>query len=111
MCRAFARHARRYGTRWLRAELQAAGYQVGRDRIWRVLRQHGLRAQQPGSFVPRTTNSGHSQCVAPNRLLGQPRPTHPDRVWVGDITCLPKQGGGWLYLTSWLDACSRIVVG
>lgn len=111
VCQAFARHARRYGTRRLRAELQAAGYQVGRHRIRRVLRQHGLRAQQPRSFVPRTTDSGHGQRVAPNRLLGRPRPTQPNQVWVGDITCLPKQDGGWLYLASWQDACSRKVVG
>ena len=32
-------------------------------------------------------------------------------MWVGDITCLPKQGGGRLYLASWQDACSRKVVG
>jgi putative transposase len=34
----------------------------------------------------------------------------PNRVWVGDITYLPLQGG-WLYLTVWLDRCSRKVVG
>jgi transposase InsO family protein len=39
------------------------------------------------------------------------RPTAPDQVWVGDITCLPRQGGGWLYLASWQDACSRKIVG
>ena len=32
-------------------------------------------------------------------------------MWVGDITCLPKQRGGWLYLASWQDVCSRKVVG
>jgi transposase InsO family protein len=109
--RAFQRHGRRYGTRRLRAEVHAEGHCIGRGRIRRVLRAHGLRAQQPRSFVPRTTDSGHGRRVAPNRLLGQPRPTAPDRVWVGDITCLPKQGGGWLYLASWQDACSRKVVG
>ncbi|MBO3272172.1 IS3 family transposase [Hymenobacter defluvii] len=109
--RAFQRHARRYGTRRLRAEVHAEGHRVGRGRIRRVLAAHGLRAQQPRSFVPRTTDSGHGRRVAPNRLRGQPRPTAPNRVWVGDITCLPKQGGGWLYLASWQDACSRKVVG
>jgi len=32
-------------------------------------------------------------------------------VWVGDITYLPRQGGGWLYLAVWLDRCSRKIVG
>ena len=54
---AFAYHSQRYGTRRLRAEVQAEGHQVGRWRIRRVLKAHGLRAQQPRSFVPRTTNS------------------------------------------------------
>ena len=109
--RAFARHGRRYGTRRLRAEVHAEGHAVGRGRIRRTLAAHGLRAQQPRSFVPRTTDSDPARWTAPNRVLGQPAPTAPNRVWVGDITYLPKQGGGWLYLATWLDRCSRKVVG
>ncbi|WP_317192392.1 IS3 family transposase [Hymenobacter jeongseonensis] len=108
---AFQRHGRRYGTRRLRAELQAEGHGVGRGRIRRALATHGLRAQQPRSFVPRTTHSAPGRCAVPNRLLGQPAPTAPNQVWVGDITYLPKQGGGWLYLATWLDRYSRKVVG
>ena len=103
--KAFADHSQRYGTRRLRAEVHAQGHAVGRWRIRRLLREHGLRAQQPRSFVPRTTDSDPVVRAAPNRLLGQPAPTAPNRVWVGDITYLPRQGGGWL------DRCSRKVVG
>ena len=108
---AFMHHSQRYGTRRLRAEVQAQAHAVGRWRIRRVLKAHSLRAQQPRSFVPRTTNSDPAVRAAPNRLLGQPAPTAPNRVWVGDITYLPRQGSGWLYLAVWLDRCSRKIVG
>ena len=66
--------------------MRAQGHAVGRWRIRRVLRAHGLRTQQPRSFVPRTTDSDPAVRAAPNRLLGQPAPTAFDRGWVGDIT-------------------------
>jgi len=92
-------------------EVQAQGHSVGRWRIRRVLKAHGLRAQQPRSLVLRTTDSDPAVRAAPNRLLGQLAPTAPNLVWVGDITYLPRQGDGWLYLAEWLDRCSRKVVG
>jgi putative transposase len=103
-------HSARYGTRRLRAELHAQGYRVGRWRIRRALAAAGLRAQQPRSFVPRTTDSDPNERAAPNLLLGHPALTAPNQVWVGDITYLPKQGGGWLYLATWRDRYSRKIV-
>ncbi len=91
--------------------MQAEGCAVGRWRIRRVLLAHGLRAQQPRSFVSRPTDSDPAVRAAPNRLLGQPAPTTPNRVWVWDTTYLPRQGGDWLYLAVWPDRCSRKVVG
>jgi putative transposase len=61
--------------------------------------------------VPPITDSDPAVRAAPNRLLGQPAFTAPNRVWVGDSTYLPQQGGGWLYLAVWLDRCSRKTVG
>ena len=99
------------GTRRLRAGVQAQGHAVGRWRIRRLLREAGLRAQQPRSFVPRTTDSDPTVRAAPNRLPGQPAPAAPNRIWVGDITYLPRPGGGWRYLAVWRDRCSRKIVG
>ena len=108
---AFTRHARRYGTRRLRAELRAEGHEVGRYALRTWLRRKGLRALRTRPHRPRTTVADPAAVVAENRLPGQPAPTAPDRVWVGDITYLPLVGGRWGYLATWRDACSRRVVG
>ena len=108
---AFARHSSRYGTRRLQAELQAEGLPVGRYALRHWLRRQGLRALSTRSLHPRTTVADPAAVVAENRLLGQPAPTAPDQVWVGDITYLPLVGGRWCYLATWRDACSRRVVG
>ena len=108
---AFTRHARRYGTRRLRAELRAEGHAVGRYALRTWLRRKGLRALSTRPHRPRTTVADPAAVVAENRLLGQPAPTVPNRVWVGDITYLPLMGGRWCYLATWRDACSRRVVG
>ena len=64
----FWRHARRYGSRRLTAELQAAEVAIGRRRVRRIMRAEQLHAIQPKSFVPRTTNSRHGGRMSPNLL-------------------------------------------
>jgi transposase InsO family protein len=108
---AFWRHSRRYGSRRIRAELAAEGLAVGRDRVRRVMREEGLRAIQPRSFVPRTTDSRHGHRISPNLLLDRKPVTRPNEVVVGDITYLPLVSGAWAYLATWLDLYSRMIVG
>ena len=75
---AFTRHARRYGTRRLRAELRAEGHAVRRYalRSWR--HRHDLRALSTRPQRPRTTIADPAAVVTENRLLGQPAPTAPN---------------------------------
>ena len=91
--------------------MQAEGHAVGRYALRQWLRKNGLQALSTRPHRPRTTVADPAALVAANRLLGQPAPTAPDRVWVGDITYLPLAGGRWCYLATWRDACSRRVVG
>lgn len=98
--RAFTRHAGRYGTRRLRAELHAEGHRVGRCALQNWLRASGQRALSTRPQRPRTTVADPAAVVAENRLLGQPAPTRPNQVWVGDITYLPLVGGRWCYLAT-----------
>ena len=73
------------------------------------MRTRGLRAIQPKTYVPKTSD-GRADKPSPNLLLDQPLPIMPDQVWAGDITFIPTSSG-WLYLAVVIDLCSRKIVG
>ena len=105
----FKHHRRRYGYRRIGEELSDAGEVCAPDRIRRIMRQRGLHAIQPKTYVPKTSD-GRADKPSPNLLLDQPLPAKPDRVWAGDITFIPTTAG-WLYLAVVIDLCSRKIVG
>lgn len=105
----FQRHRRRYGYRRIGEELSDAGEVCAPVRIRRIMRQRGLRAIQPKTYVPKTSD-GRADKPSANLLLGQPLPARPDQVWAGDITFIPT-AAGWLYLAVVIDLCSRKIVG
>lgn len=107
----FTAHKRRYGIRRICAELKEKQVRIGKYKCRKVLRQHGLKAIQPRSFVPRTTQSRHPYAISPNLLMDREAPARPDEVWVGDITYLPVCEGRWAYLSVWMDLYSRRIVG
>ena len=76
------------------------------------MRESGLRAIQPKSFVPRTTDSRHTLGYSENLLLKiKLPPPQMRRVIVSDITYLPLQSGEWGYLVTWMDLFSRRILG
>ena len=107
----FWQHQRRYGARRIFEELSARQIPCGVRRVSRLLRAMGLRAIQPKSFRPRTTESRHRLGYSPNLLLENPPPSGVNRVWVGDITYVPLCGGGFLYSALLMDLYSRRIVG
>ena len=109
--KAFRFHKRRYGTRRLVEELSDQGLKVGRSSVRKIMQRNGLVAIQPKSFVPKTTKSHPHLKRSSNLLLDNLLPEGVNQVWVGDITYLAQANGDWLYLSVWLDLCSRHVVG
>lgn len=111
----FHYHKRRYGWRRIRSDLADRGLQAGRYQIRSRMREQGLVAIQPKSFVPKTTQSHPNLRRSPNLLLEEKQlPTAPHQVIVGDITYLPNKESGygkWLYLATWQDLYSRRIVG
>lgn len=93
------------------AELKAKDIKAGVYKVRKVLREHGLKAIQPRSFVPKTTLSRHPYPISPNLLSERSLPLRPDEVWVGDITYIPLAGGSYGYLAVWMDLYSRKIIG
>ena len=105
----FRRHRRRYGYRRLAQELSDQGVVCAPTRLRRLMAQRGLRALQPKSYVPKTSD-GRADRPSPNLLHQQPPPVAPNQVWAGDITYIPT-AQGWLYLAVVIDLCSRRILG
>lgn len=107
----FKEHKRRYGVRRICSELKDRGIKAGRYKCRKVMQKYGLKAIQPRSFVPRTTDSRHRYPISPNLLLERKPPVKPNEVWVGDITYIPLSQGRWAYLSVWMDLYSRRIIG
>lgn len=69
-----------------------------------------LKAIQPKSYVPKTTDSRHRLGYSPNLLLEADVPTRLNQIWVGDITYIPLEGGTFCYLAILMDLFSRRIV-
>jgi putative transposase len=104
------RKRRRYGSPRLHRELLARGFKLGRGRLVRLMRLHGVRANRKPPFRVMTTDSNHGFAVAPNVLQREFTASQPNEAWVGDITQIWTDEG-WLYVAILLDLFGRRVVG
>jgi putative transposase len=99
-----------YGSRRMWKALQRAGEQVGRGRVERLMRAHGLQGAKRRGRPWRTTTADP---VAQRRLDLVQRDftaTAVNRLWVGDITYL-RCWEGVVFFAFVLDAHSRRIVG
>jgi transposase InsO family protein len=107
----FWKHRRRYGTRRIADDLADLGHSVSERKVAELLKIAGLKAIQPKSFKPRTTDSRHRLGYNPNLLLDLPPLVRLNQLWVGDITYIPLRRGGFCYAAILLDRFSRMIVG
>ena len=77
----------RYGSPRVHAALRAGGRRVGRRRVERIMRHHGVRGLIARRRRVQTTDSRHPFPVAPNLLERKFSATsRPNQVWLADLT-------------------------
>lgn len=102
---------RRYGSRRIKAALQKSGIKSGRFLIRRLMQEQNLKAIQPKSFKPKTTDS-KATLAAPNLLAEvKIQESAAGKIIVGDITYVPLKHEKWSYLAVWQDKVTRRIIG
>jgi putative transposase len=105
-----ARSRGTYGAPRVHAELRLGlDVHVGRKRVARLMRAHGLQGvhRRRGRGL---TRRDPAATPAPDLVKRQFTTTAPDRLWVADIT-QQRTDEGWWYLAVVLDTFSRRIVG
>jgi putative transposase len=99
-----------YGTRRIVQQLRRPPHEiwVNRKRVRRIMAQKGL-LRPLKRRKKRTTDSDHPYLRYPN-LVKSLEVTHPDQVWVSDITYIRLQQG-FVYLALILDVYTRAIRG
>ena len=106
----YAENRGAYGWPRIWRQLRAQGLRVGKRRVQRLMKKHGIRARGRRRFRVMTTDSRHHLPVAPNVLDRKFNVAAPNRAWVGDFTYVETEQG-WLYVAVVIDLFSRRIVG
>jgi putative transposase len=96
-----------YGSPRITVELKEQGYRCGKNRVARIVRDHGICGEVKKRRFRRTTDSRHAYALAANLLVGR---RQTEGVWSSDITFVPTSEG-WLYVAVLMNVKSRRVIG
>ncbi|MCF7547327.1 IS3 family transposase [Pseudonocardia sp. WMMC193] len=109
--RSVSEFAAAYGSPRVWLELRRQGVHVGRKRVERIMREHGLQgAHLRRGWKHGSTRQNPAHRPAPDLLERDFTATAPNRVWVADLTRIVT-GEGVLWLASVRDTFSNRVVG
>lgn len=104
----YAKSRRVYGAPRIHEALKSEGLHLGRKRVARLMRVHGIVAEPHRRM--RWKRAFKTADAADNLVNRQFDVSEPNRVWAADMTMF-WTGAGWVHLAVVLDLFSRRVVG
>lgn len=107
--RAFKENYSVYGARKLWRQLHREGIAIGRDRVWRLMREAGLQGARRGK-TKFTTRCDDSAARPPDLVERDFSACAPNQLWVADLTYV-RTWAGFCYVAFLEDVFSRMIVG
>lgn len=102
-----------YGRRRITKKLRNEGEVIGKNRVSKIMNEHGIQGMGKKKFKPQTTTSNHELPVAERIFkteVAESQVIKPNQFWGGDITYIATEEG-WLYLAIVIDLFTRKAVG
>jgi putative transposase len=105
-----AAHYSVYGIRKMWVAMRRAGYEIGRDRVARLMRLAGVKGIVRGDHTTRTTVSSPVNDRYADLVQRNWTPGAPNTRWVADFTYVWAYAG-FVYVAFLLDLGSRLILG
>lgn len=107
MKQAFDDSEQRYGAEKIRRVLAASGICISKRRVAAIMRELGLHSVRVDA---KKLHKRRQQLKKENLLKREFSASHPNQVWVSDITYF-KVKSYWVYFCEIIDVHSRKIVG
>jgi putative transposase len=109
IARVFEANYRVYGARKIWHQLRREGTVIGRDRVWRLMREAGLQGARRGK-AKFTTRRDDKAARPPDLVDRDFTAEAPDLLWVADLSHV-RTWAGFCYVAFVEDVFSRMIVG
>ena len=98
-----------YGVRKVWRQLLREGFEIGRDRVARLMRRLGLEGVRRGRRVKTTVSDKSASCPL-DKVNRRFTADKPNLLWVSDFTYVPSWAG-MVYVAFVIDVFARRIVG
>ena len=101
-----------YGSPRIHKKLRQNGHRIGENTVAKIMAEEGLRARRKRGFRPKTTrNNPNDRKSARVFKIEDHEAVRPNQFWASDLTYIPTEREGFVYLVTVMDLYNREIKG
>ena len=110
--KAFEKSKGTYGSPRIHKKLQREGHRVGENTVATIMAKEGIAARRKRAFRPKTTwNNPSDRKSARVFKIEEHKANRPNEFWASDLTYIPTEKEGFVYLVTVMDIYNREIKG